>query len=97
MSRMTAIAYGCDIDKDPAQNRINHQAMVDRLSTMIREDGWTGVEVVSLYTRAGSTFIEIEPGEAALTLDLLRGVKEAGGRRRPREEPVFDGDQGRLV
>jgi hypothetical protein len=94
---LTCIAYGCDIDRDPAQNRINHQAMVDRLADMTRDDGWTGVEVVSLYTHSGSTFIEIEPGEAVLTLDLLRGVKEAGGRRRPREEPEFDGDEGRLV
>lgn len=97
MSRIACLAYSCDIDRDPAQNRANHQAMVDRLNGLIRDDGWSGVDVVSLYTHQSGTFIEIEPGDAALTLDLLRGVKQAGGRRRPREEPAFDGDQGRLV
>lgn len=97
MSRIAAIAYSCEIDRDPVRNRANHQAMVDRLNSIIGEDGWPGVEVASLYTHKGDTVIEIEPGEAALTLDLLRGVKAAGGRRRPRAEPVFDGEQGRLI
>jgi len=97
MSRIACIAYSCAIDRDPVQNRANHQAMVDRLNGLIRDDGWPGVDVVSLYTHHNDTFIEIEPGDAVLSLEHLRGVKAAGGRRRPREEPVFDGDQGILV
>lgn len=97
MSSFAAIAYSCEIDRDPVQNRANHQAMIDKLNGLIGDDGWSGVDVVSLYTHQGGTFVEIEPGDAVLTLDLLRSVKEAGGRRRPREVPILDGDQGRLV
>lgn len=97
MSRIAAIAYSCEIDRDPVRNRANHQAMVDRLNSIIGDDGWAGVEVASLYTHKGDTFVEIEPGDATLTLELLRGVKASGGRRRPRVEPEFDGEQGRLI
>jgi len=97
MSRIAAIAYSCEVDRDPVRNTANHQGMVDTLNALIADDGWPGVDVVSLFTSKAGTIIEIAPGAATLSLELLRGIKAGGGRRPAREEPVFDGDQGRLV
>lgn len=78
MSRYLAIGYGCDISRDPAQNTLNHQRMVDELNAVIAEDGWPGVKVTALETRRGFTSIQIEPGVSKLTLDYLRKLREAG-------------------
>ena len=94
--RIERIAYGCDIARDPEQNRANHQDLVDTLNTMIAEDGWPGVKVVAFHSVKGSSFVEIEPGVAALTLDYLRGLREAG--KEIKVQPAMAmGEQGRLV
>lgn len=96
MNIIQRIAYGCDIARDPEQNRINHQRMVDTLNAIIAGDGWSGVKVAAFHTVDGSSFVEIEPGISALTLDYLRGLKEAG-REIKAEPPAAIGEQGRLV
>lgn len=89
------IVYGCDIARDPAENRRNHQAMVDTLNGLVADDGWPGVKVEAFYTQNSSAFIEIVPGVSALTLDYLRGLKERGELRPP---VVMEPEgQGRLL
>lgn len=98
MSNLIAIAFGCDIAKDPAQNRINHQAMVNELKKLMEEDGWSGVEITRFETKKGSSFIEIAPAEAGeLTLETLRAFKarklaelgHAGSLPEPEQKALF--------
>lgn len=95
MSNLIAIAYGCDGSRDPEQNRINHQAMVDELNKLVAEDGWKGVQVTSFRRRRGNSYIEIaEAEDGVLTLDVLRAWKEpeepAPDAREPEQKGLFN-------
>ncbi|MGI2031962.1 hypothetical protein ACRQ1B_06170 [Rhizobium panacihumi] len=97
MSALTSISYGCDIARDPAQNRINHQAMVDELNRLSIDDGWEGVKVTRFETVGSSDYVTIEPGISPLTLDYLRRMKEAGNSNKPVSTPGKSGQQGSLI
>lgn len=83
MSRYALVSTSCAISRDPAENTASHGRMVAEIAAFIAADGWAGVTITHLATAAGATVITVEPGPEALTLDLLRRVKQEM-RLRPR-------------
>lgn len=86
-----AIAFSAPLTLDQAANAASLQDMIDRLDIEAQADGWPGVKVVRFFRTAGRAEIEVEPGVAPLTLDVLRTLKQAG---RPADE---DQQQERLL
>lgn len=90
MTALLSVSYGCDISRDPAENTRRHQDMVDTLNARISEDGWPGVKVTRLQSLQGSTFVTIEPGVSALTIDYLRALRKVEPAPMPVSEPEPD-------
>lgn len=93
--RLLSIATTCDIAQDPAQNTRNHQDMLDKLNAAISADGWPGVSITEFSTGGGFASLQIEPGEAELTLELLRAFKEE--RRQARLKAAGQPEQRALA
>ena len=93
MTQYTAFATNCEISRDPDENTRRHQAMIDEVNELVGGDGWRGVKVVQLFTLAGHTVLQVEPGRSPLTLDYLRKMKSAANTNAPEQPaPAINGD-----